>query len=205
MALLILIRHGESEGNVSQILTGQTDVALTARGRQQARQVAENLKDIVIHKAYVSELKRSKQTLAEIQERLAVLDIPVSVHTALNERDFGALTSRSKRDVQKELGEAAYTVMLRGWDTPAPAGESLQMVYGRVVSYFQALIYPELKGATNVIVVSHHQTLRALVKYLDAIPDDKIALLKIRNGEAIIYQADGQGNFERLPTKRPTS
>lgn len=200
MAVIIFVRHGESEGNINRVLSGQAHLALTEKGREQARETANKLRHIKIHKAYVSQLLRAKETLGEIQQQLGLKNIPVVSHAALNERDFGSITNRPKEDIKNELGERAYADMVSGWHTAAPDGESLEMVYARSVPYLRSEIIAEAKAGKNIIVVSHHQTLRTLVKFLDDISHDKIAELKLKNAEAIIYEvaADGE-SLRRLP------
>lgn len=193
MAYIILVRHGESEGNAEGRLSGQADTSLTKKGKQQARQTAKTFKHIPIQQAYVSELQRTRQTWDEIQRVLDSTSVPITVSSALNERDLGVLTHRNKQEVRQELGEQGYIDVIRGWDMPAPDGESLAMVCARVVPYFQSEILARAKAGDNVVVVSHYQTLRALIKFLDAIPDNEVPELTLQNAEAIIYEVDASG------------
>jgi len=189
MSLLILVRHGESEWNASRKITGQADIALTDLGKEQARQVGKKLKDTGIDTAYTSELLRAVQTLSEIQSQRQEI-VPYSKSAALNERDFGAFTGRIKSDVAEEIGADVYARMFQSWDVAAPEGESLEMVYERVVPYFKDVILKELQNGKNVLVVAHHHTLRTLVKYLEAMSSDEVASLKLKNAEAITYDFD---------------
>lgn len=204
MSLLILVRHGESDGNVQQVLTGQHDAALTVKGKRQARQVATQLKNIPIHRAYTSKLRRAKETLAEIQDQLEGNNIPTTTDEALNERNFGSLTNRSKDAILKDLGEHEYFQVVKGWDNPAPGGESLRMVYERAVPYFQSNILNDVINNKNTLVVSHHQTLRALMMFLESIPDSKIADVKIQNAEAIIYDLKENDTLVRRLVREST-
>src|SRR5260370_2950628 len=132
MSKLILVRHGESEWNASEKLTGQADVALTDDGIKQAREIGFQLQDISVDKAYISELRRTSETLSAIQgvskqkHKTSVKKI-----VALNERSFGSLTGRKNNDVIEEMGTVAYTKMLKSWDVAARDGESLAMVLER--------------------------------------------------------------------------
>lgn len=189
MQLLVLIRHGESKGNTRGILTGLLNVPLTTVGRQQAEEVGRNIASLGVdfNTAYSSQLQRSKQTLKILT---AQLPKPISViqhHHALNERDFGDYTGLNKISLQEKLSDSEYIRVIRGWDVRAPNGESLKDVQLRVLSYFQSVIMKDLIAGKNVIISSHHQTLRALVKYIERIEDDEISVLTIKNAEPIIY------------------
>ena len=197
MSMLILVRHGESEWNASEKLTGQADVALTDEGIKQAREIGLRLQDMQIDKAYISELGRTLETFFAIQgtNKLKGKTLIKKV-SALNERSFGSLTGRKKNDVIEEMGVAAYTKMLKGWDVSAPDGESLEMVFDRVVPFFRDVVLADLQNGDNVLIVSHHQVLRALIKYLERISHEEIADIKLGNAEVIIYNFDSMN--ERL-------
>ncbi len=135
---------------------------------------------------------RAQQTLDEI---LKVINqtLPIAKTQALNERDYGDYTERNKWDIQNELGEEEFQRIRRSWDFPPPNGESLEMVYERVLPYYKSEIEPKLKEEKNVIIAAHGNSLRALVKYLESISDDDIANLEIGTGEAYIYTLDNSG------------
>jgi 2,3-bisphosphoglycerate-dependent phosphoglycerate mutase len=188
MSILILVRHGESEWNASEKLTGQADVLLTEVGKKQAEEVGDRLRDLHIDIAYISELIRTTETLVAIQARRNTKNLlPIVRSAALNERSFGTLTGEKKSDVIASMCAEAYTKMLKGWDVSAPEGESLEMVYERVIPYFKRVILKDLRDGKNILVVSHHQSLRSLIKYFENISHDEIADIKLGNAEAIIY------------------
>lgn len=193
MAYLILIRHGESEWNAKGLWTGWTDVALDAKGVEQAKKAGEAISDIPINVVFTSALLRAHETWEDIREVLHPQDIPVFESEALNERDYGLLTGKNKWDVEKEYGEAQFMKWRRGWDEPPPRGESLKMVYERVIPYFEAYILPFLKGGKNVLVAAHGNSLRSLVKYLESISDQDIEHVEIATGEVYVYQIDDRG------------
>jgi len=186
MSLLILVRHGESEWNASHQITGQADIALTDLGKEQARQVGRKLKSTGVDTAYTSGLQRAIETLHEIQTQRNKA-VPHSKSMALNERDFGTFTGRVKSEILEEIGAGAYATILQRWDIPAPEGESLEMVYERVVPYFESAVLKELQSGKNVLVVSHHHALRTLVKYIEDLSNDELARLKLKNADAVIY------------------
>ena len=193
MAYLILVRHGESEWNALGKWAGLTDVALTPEGRQEARRAAENLRTTPIAKAHVSTLTRAQQTLDEITRALQLSDIPVHQSVALNERDYGDLTGKEKAMIEQEYGKEQRRLWTRSWDHPVPNGETLKDVHDRVVPYYEQHIVDDLKRGHNVLVVSHHNTLRALMKYLEQIPEDEIHTLELGTSEIRMYEIDDAG------------
>lgn len=192
MAYLVLVRHGLSEYNKKGLWTGWTDVPLAQEGFEQARKTAEELKGLTFDYCFSSPLIRSIQTLDEIKKVLDI-NLPTIQHEALNERNYGIYTGKNKWQVQEQLGEEEFQKLRRSWDYPVPQGESLKQVYEREIPYYQEVIEPKLKLGKNVIVASSGNDLRALVKYLENIPDDKIGELEIGTGEAYVYQIDETG------------
>lgn len=192
MAKLVLVRHGKSEWNEKGLWTGWRDIPLAPKGIEEAQTTGEQLKDIHFDCAYTSALMRAQQTLSEIL-RVINQTPPITNDKALNERDYGDYTEKNKWDIQKELGEEEFQRIRRSWDYPPPNGESLKMVYERVIPYFEAEILPHLKEGKNIIIAAHGNSLRALVKYLENISEDDIAMLEIGTGEAYIYDLDSEG------------
>jgi 2,3-bisphosphoglycerate-dependent phosphoglycerate mutase len=201
MSFIILVRHGESQANAQEIVSGADDWPLTQLGKQQARQAAEQLRHVKLDKAYTSQLSRAKDTLAEIAEALHRTDLPVVIAPELNERDFGALTGQPKAEVKQQIGNDQFNAVVWNWDVPAPDGESLKMTHDRVVPYFQKTILADATNGQNILVVAHRQLLRALVKHLDNIPDDQIAHYNLENAEVISYKVDDStGALQRAAT-----
>jgi 2,3-bisphosphoglycerate-dependent phosphoglycerate mutase len=194
MAYLVLVRHGESEWNAKGLWTGWTDVNLSEKGREEARKAGELLKDIHFDFAYTSLLKRAQQTLFEIQNILQTQLQPI-MDKALNEKDFGDYTGKNKWDIKKEVGEKEFQRIRRSWDYPPPNGESLQMVYDRVLPYYEAEILPKLKLRKNILVAAHGNSLRALIKYLENISDEEIPNLELATGGIYVYQIDTEGKI----------
>lgn len=186
MAKLILVRHGKSEWNKTGQWTGWTDVDLAEEGILEADKTAEALKDIDIHVAHVSELKRAQQTLDVIQKKLKT-DIPTQRSAALNERHYGIYTGKNKWQVKEEIGDEKFHELRRGWDVKIPEGESLKEVYERVIPYFENTIKPELAAGKNVLVVAHGNSLRALVKHIEKISDAAVCDIELGTGEAHCY------------------
>lgn len=192
MAYLVLVRHGTSEWNAKGLWTGWTDIGLDEKGFEEARKTAEELADIHFDYAYTSDLIRAQQTLDEVL-KVIKQSPPIVRDPALKEKNYGIYTGKNKWEIQKEVGEDEFKEIRRSWDYVIPEGESLQMVYERTVAYYQTEIEPKLKEGKNVLIASHSNTLRALVKYLENIPDSEIGALEIGLGEAYVYQIDDQG------------
>ncbi len=195
MAYLVLVRHGESEWNALGLWTGWRDIPLTEKGREEARRAAQALRDIPFDLAFTSKLVRAQQTLDEIKRELHLEDLPTIEDAALNERDYGDLTAKNKWQVEKEYGTEQFLKWRRSWDYPVPGGETLKDVYARVAPFYERYILPELRAGKNVLVAAHGNSLRALVKHLEQIPDDEIPKLEIGTGEVYVYQVDPDGRI----------
>jgi len=195
MAYLILVRHGESEWNKKGIWTGLRDIGLSKQGIKESRLAGEKLKGARIDIAYTSPLKRAKQTLEEIKKVLGINNLLTIENKALNERDYGEFTGRNKWEIKKEVGDEKFLKIRRDWNYQIPSGETLKDVYNRMVPYYKDEILPKLKGGKNVLIVAHGNSLRALVKYLENIPDSEIENLEIETGKGCLYKIDSAGNI----------
>ena len=193
MAYLILVRHGQSEWNLLNQFTGHTDIKLTEEGKIEARSAAELLKDISLHRAHTSDLKRAQQTLDIILKQTNHQHIKIKKHPAIKERHYGDLTGMNKDEAKKKFGDEQFLKYRRSWDIAPPNGESLKDTYNRAVPYFEAEILKDLKAGHNVIVAAHGNSLRAIVKHLEDIADDEIPKLEIATGEIYIYEIDENG------------
>lgn len=195
MAYLVLVRHGRSEYNDKGLWTGFTDIALNEEGKSEAHRTSEAIKDIKFNNAFTSLLIRAQETLDIILKDLEQDSIPVEKDFALNERDYGDYTGKNKWQVKEEIGEEEFQKLRRSFDYPIPNGESLKMVYERVVPHFEQQILPLLKEDKNVLISAHGNSLRALVKYLENLSNEEVANLEIRTGEAYVYQVDNEGKI----------
>lgn len=189
--ILIISRHGESEWNLLGKWTGWTDVGLTDKGKEDTKQLGRFLQDKTIDAVYTSALKRTHETLDALMEgagkSIRSHDSSVIHAPALNERDYGDLTGKNKWEVKDEIGEEAFNGIRRGWDYPVPGGETLKDVYARVIPYFKKEILPRLQSGECVLVVSHGNTIRALMKYLDGVSDDNIGTVEMPFGQLLEY------------------
>lgn len=195
MATLVLVRHGLSEYNKIGIWAGWEDPELAPEGVEQAKKTGEELSDLHFDYAYVSDLKRALHTLDEIKKQINQ-DPPTEVDKALRERNYGDYNHKNKWQVKDELGEEEFMKLRRSWDYPPPNGESLKMVYERVIPYYESHILPKIKDGKNVIVSSSGNALRALVKYIEGLSDQDVVELEIGTGEAYVYQINADGSVE---------
>lgn len=197
MAQLILVRHGKSVWNKQGLWTGQTDVDLDKDGEYEAEKAGELLHDIDIHRAYVSDLKRTHQTLLGIKRGRGIVEdelVPIK-HAALNERHYGVHTGKNKWEIQTLVGEEEFMKMRRHWNHPIPEGETLKDVHDRVVPYYESVIKTDLLAEKNVIIVSHGNTLRALIKYIEELSEEAVASLEIATGEVYCYRFNSTGQM----------
>jgi len=216
---LILLRHGESEWNAKNLFTGWVDVDLTAAGEAEARRGGEMLlaQGILPDVVHTSVLRRAIRT-SEIALHTAGRHwIPVSRSWRLNERHYGALQGKDKKQTLEEYGEEQFMLWRRSYDTPPPpladndefaqigdpryAGlppelkprtECLKDVLHRALPYWYDSLVPDLRLGKTVLVVAHGNSLRALVKHFDSISDAAIAALNIPTGIPLRYDLDPQ-------------
>jgi 2,3-bisphosphoglycerate-dependent phosphoglycerate mutase len=192
--MLILIRHGESQWNAKNIWTGLTDIGLSPKGENEAREAAHKITDVRIDCAFTSLLCRASDTLRIILDSLGNRSVPVTANGALNERNYGVFTGKNKLEVQSSLGVDEYRKLRRGWDYPIENGESLKQVYERVTPYYEKEILPLLRAGKHVLVVSHGNTLRSLIKRIEHLSDEAITHVELATGEIILYGIDENGN-----------
>jgi 2,3-bisphosphoglycerate-dependent phosphoglycerate mutase len=217
MPKLVLLRHGESTWNKENRFTGWTDVDLTARGADEARDAGRLLKEggYVFDVAYTSVLKRAIRTLWITLDVLDLMWIPVTKSWRLNERHYGALQGLNKSEIEARHGEAQTKIWRRSYDIPPPpltpddprhpshdpryagleAGElplteSLKDTVARFLPYWRDSIAPTIRAGKRVIIAAHGNSLRALVKYLDDISEAEIVELNIPTGIPLVYELD---------------
>jgi 2,3-bisphosphoglycerate-dependent phosphoglycerate mutase len=198
---LLLVRHAESEWNLLGKWTGRTDVHLTDNGREQAVKVGAILKDIELHHAYTSEQIRTVETLAHVLEG-AEKEMEHERSGQLNERDYGEYTGLNKWEVLEQLGEDTFTRIRRSWDEPIPGGETLEMVHERAIPFYKDHILPKLLEGKNVIVVSHGNTIRALIKYLEDISHEGVAEVEMPFGHVLLYKVTPEGKHHSKETRK---
>lgn len=197
MAKLILLRHLKSQWNLENRFTGWTDVPLSKEGIENAKEAAGKIAGAKIDKVYTSPLIRNRETTSLILENLGKKDTPIVIDKALDERNYGKLQGLNKDEVKKKYGEEQVRLWRRGWDQAPPGGESLKDVYKRAVGFFKEHVENDLKSGKNILVVASHNSLRALVKYLERISDDEVINLEIPYGGELEYEFDN-GIYKKL-------
>jgi 2,3-bisphosphoglycerate-dependent phosphoglycerate mutase len=217
MSTLVLLRHGQSEWNAKNLFTGWVDVGLTEKGVAEASRGGELLASAgVLPTVLHTSVQRRAIRTAELA--LAACDrqwVPVRRSWRLNERHYGALQGKDKKQTLEEFGEEQFMLWRRSYDTPPPAladddefsqvgdvryaglpsellprSECLKDVLERMLPYWYDAIVPDLRRGETVLVTAHGNSLRALVKHLDGISDDAIAGLNIPTGIPLRYELD---------------
>lgn len=192
---LVLIRHGESEWNLQGRWTGWTDVGITPKGAADARKMGELLRDIHFDEAYTSRLKRTVETFQNVVATQGQSELPYKQVEALNERDYGDYTGLNKWEVKAKVGDDKFNAIRRNYDEPIHGGETLHMVYDRVLPWYRAELLPKLLRGENVMLVAHGNSIRALVKYIENISDTDIAKFEMVFGTILVYTVDEAGRM----------
>ncbi|HUB59966.1 MAG TPA: 2,3-diphosphoglycerate-dependent phosphoglycerate mutase [Puia sp.] len=193
MSLLVIVRHGQSEWNLENRFTGETDVPLTAKGRLEACAAGDKLRGIAFCHAFTSVLSRAIETLQLILRQTGQIDCPVSKDRALNERNYGQLQGLNKSEVAKRYGEQQVALWRRSYSVRPPGGESLADTAGRVLPYYHTAIEPLLRDGKDVLVVAHGNSLRALMMSLEGIGEEGIAEVDLPTGMPRRYEMDAAG------------
>jgi 2,3-bisphosphoglycerate-dependent phosphoglycerate mutase len=205
MSKLIIVRHHESEWNKLGQWTGIRDRHLTEYGFQKSAEMGTLIKDIHIDAAFASMQVRSIETLSCILEGLNLVRVPTVHASALNERDYGDYTGKNKWEMQQLLGVEQWEKVRRDWNCPVPNGETLKMVYERAVPFYMNDILPLLNESKNVIVVSHGNAIRALMKYIENINDADVSNIEMLFGGIVIYEVDKDGHMVNKEVRQVSS
>ena len=217
MIKLVLIRHGESTWNKENRFTGWTDVELSDKGRQEALEGGRVLKaeGYTFDVAYTSVLKRAIRTLWTVMDEMELMWIPVYRSWRLNERHYGALQGLNKGETAAKFGEDQVKIWRRSYDIPPPPltadderypghdprykglsaaelplTECLKDTVARFLPLWHETIAPAIERGQKVLIAAHGNSLRALVKYLDNIPESEIVELNIPTGMPLVYELD---------------
>src|SRR5215467_1783967 len=187
--LLVLVRHGQSEWNLTNQFTGWKDVDLTETGVKEARAAGRALKQqgIRFDVGFTSALKRAQRSLDLMLEELGQPGIPVFKDLALNERDYGDLSGLNKDDARKRWGEEQVHIWRRSYDVAPPGGESLRDTAARVLPYYIKEILPHVLRGERTLVTAHGNSLRALVMVLDRLGPKEIIARELATGVPLVY------------------
>ncbi len=217
MPRLILLRHGQSIWNRDNRFTGWTDVDLSEKGVEEARQAARLMRDEGLEPdlCFTSVLRRALRTLWIVLDGMDLMWLPVERSWRLNERHYGALQGRNKDQTREEAGEEQVHLWRRSYAVRPPAledgderlpgrerryrlvpaaqlprTESLADAVARVLPYWHAVIEPALMQGRTPLVVAHNNSLRGVLKYLDGISDEDIPAITIPTGRPLVYELD---------------
>src|SRR5262249_3993498 len=192
MAILVLIRHGQSLWNLENRFTGWVDVPLTDPGPAQARRAAELIQDIRFDVAYTSVLWRAQETLDIILQGLGQKP-PVIRDQALNERHYGDLQGLNKAEMAKRYGAEQVKLWRRSYDVAPPGGESLEMTAKRTLPFFDRAIMGDLAQGKQVLVVAHGNSNRSIVMQLDKLTREQVIELNLDTGVPLVYDIAPDG------------
>ncbi len=217
MNRLVLLRHGESEWNRENRFTGWTDVDLTDKGVEEAKQAGRDLQaaGFGFDVAFTSLQKRAIRTLWLVLDQMDLMWIPVLRSWRLNERHYGALQGLNKAETAAKYGDEQVLKWRRSYEEPPPPvdendprfpgndpryrdldkgelprSECLKDTVARVLPYWDEVIAPEIRAGRRVLIAAHGNSLRALVKYLDNVSDAAIVGLNIPTGMPLVYELD---------------
>ena len=190
MAILILLRHGQSQWNLENRFTGWVDVELSDLGRKEAEEAGRKLKDFKIDKAYTSVLKRAMNTCDIALKAAGKTGIPIERDEALNERHYGDLQGLDKAETAKKFGDEQVHIWRRSYDIAPPNGESLKDTAARTLPYFNERIMEELKEGKNILVAAHGNSLRSIVMDLEQMTREQVLELNIPTGVPLVYEFD---------------
>ena len=196
---LILVRHGQSEWNLSNLFTGWRNPNLTELGESEARATGKALKakGIVPDLYYTSALRRAQHTLDLMLEEMDILNVTITRNVALNERDYGDLSGLNKDDARAKWGEEQVLIWRRSFDVPPPGGESLKDTAARTLPYYEAEILPQLKAGKTVLIAAHGNSLRAMVMAIESLTPDEILKREIGTGQPTVYEIGTDGTLEQ--------
>jgi 2,3-bisphosphoglycerate-dependent phosphoglycerate mutase len=214
MGTLVLLRHGQSVWNAENLFTGWVDVPLSETGEQEARRGGELLReaDLLPDVVHTSVLRRAISTANLALDACDRHWIPVRRDWRLNERHYGALQGKNKKQTLEEFGEEQFMEWRRSYDVPpppielgsefsqdgdpryhdieVPRTECLADVVERFLPYWESAVVPDLRAGKVVLLAAHGNSLRALVKHLDGISDSDIVGLNIPTGIPLSYELD---------------
>ena len=203
--VLIVARHHESEWNKLGEWTGSRDVHLTPYGLAKSGEMGLLIKGIHIDQAFASAQVRSLETLQAMLSAMGETAVPIIRSAAINERDYGEYTGKNKWEMKKILGDVQYEHVHRDWDCPIPGGETLKTVYARVEPFYIEHIFPLVQAGKTILMVSHGNAIRALMKYIENISDEDVSHLEMLFGAVVIYKIDQTGHMLEKEVRRVES
>ncbi|WP_213358300.1 2,3-bisphosphoglycerate-dependent phosphoglycerate mutase [Chlamydiifrater phoenicopteri] len=215
---LILLRHGKSAWNERNLFTGWVDVPLSATGVEEALQAGSIIQEFPVDYIFTSKLIRSIMTAllamtkhsskktpyiiheeAELKKQSAFDNpqekasmIPLIANNALNERHYGDLQGKNKKETAEQYGEEQVKLWRRSYDVPPPAGESLEDTAKRTIPYFVETIIPLLDSGKNVLISAHGNSLRSIIMDIEKLSREGVLSLEVPTGQPIVYTRENQ-------------
>jgi 2,3-bisphosphoglycerate-dependent phosphoglycerate mutase len=214
MPKLILVRHGQSQWNLSNLFTGWVDIPLSSKGIEEALNVGKIIKNEPIDIIFTSTLIRAEMTAMLAMAEHASGKIPVILHTheekpeawseihsseaksltipvirawELNERMYGKLQGVNKAELMEKYGKEQVQIWRRSFNVPPPDGESLEMTAKRSIPYFENVVLPYLQQNKNVFIAAHGNSLRSIMMFLDNLSPEEVVHLELATGLPVIY------------------
>ena len=218
---IVFLRHGESQWNLENRFTGWTDVNLTRKGRSEAKLSGEKLRNggFSFNLVYTSVLKRARETMKICLSNMGLSDITIVNDWRLNERHYGALQGLNKAETAQKYGKEQVLIWRRSYTTSPPkldihdsrhprfekkynnlklkqlpTSESLKDTTNRVLPLWNKVISPKINFGKLILIVAHGNSIRALIKHIDKISDEKIIDINIPTGIPLIYEFDNELN-----------
>ena len=203
---LILVRHGESQWNEKNLFTGWVDVDLNEKGLGEAKRAGELLKakGVLPDVLHTSLLRRAIHTAQLALDECDRHWIPVKRTWRLNERHYGALQGKDKKQTLEIYGEEQFKLWRRSYDVPPPAGESLKDTVARVLPYYCQTILPQVLNGKHVLVAAHGNSLRALVMVLDGLSPQTIPSMELETGIPLIYRLNADSTVASKLVSHPS-
>ena len=215
---LVLIRHGQSEWNKKNLFAGWTDIDLSEKGKKEAVHAGLELKkrQMIFDCVFTSALKRAIHTMEIVLKQMNLNAIPIIKAWQLNERHYGALQGQNRQAIIDKYGSEQVHKWRRDFTTVPPPlkqnqafekmqlykelkqipnGESLKDTQKRVLFFWKRKIFPQIQNEKSVLIVAHGNSLRALIKYLENISDEKISSVEVKTGKPLIYKIDKTGKI----------
>ncbi len=188
--ILVLVRHGQSEWNLTNRFTGRSDVDLTPLGREEAARAGHRLAaaGLTFDRAVTTPLRRASRTCRILLDALGRPDLVPSEEEDLDERDYGDITGMDKDEARRRFGEDQVETWRRSYDVRPPGGESLQDTVARVLPCFMQRILPPVMRGERTLVAAHGNSLRALMMVLDRMTRESIVDLELPTGEPVVYR-----------------
>lgn len=210
---VVLVRHGQSVWNEQRVFTGWEDIDLTQKGVKEACRAGVLLKNkgFVFNCAFASELKRSMQTLQIVLDEMSHKEIPITTDWRINERHLGILQGLGIKESEKIFGKELVTSWRKDFleaplkiksdsdfnsyenNRQAPNSESFENLQNRVLPFWKSVIWPEIKKQDNIIVSSHLNTLRVIIKHLERKSNEDISSIEVPTGVPIVYRLNSEG------------